>query len=74
MLKSQLTSPNYMLFMREVLRVSLIRCNSRRVLLNCLPTAYDLKLVIDKGVVDVLKPSWITASIELGETLPLRKK
>jgi len=37
-------------------------------------TPYDLKLVMDKGVVDVLKPSWITASIELGEKVPLRKK
>ena len=39
-----------------------------------LPTAYDLKLIIDKGVVDVLKPSWIIASIELGEKASLRKK
>jgi len=42
------------------------------VLTACL--AYDLKLVIDKGIVDVLKPSWITDSIEGGEKAPMQKK
>jgi len=35
---------------------------------------YDLKLIIDKGKVDVIKPSWIEDSIEEGERVPLRKK
>ncbi|CAA7265112.1 unnamed protein product [Cyclocybe aegerita] len=37
-------------------------------------TPYDLKLVIDKGKVEVLKPSWIMDSIEQGEKVPMRKK
>ncbi|KAJ3515533.1 hypothetical protein NLJ89_g1703 [Agrocybe chaxingu] len=37
-------------------------------------TPYDLKLVIDKGKVDVLKPSWVMDSIERGEKVPMRKK
>ncbi|KJA23601.1 hypothetical protein HYPSUDRAFT_66273 [Hypholoma sublateritium FD-334 SS-4] len=34
-------------------------------------TPYDLKLVIDKDVVDVLKPRWITNSVEAGYPLPM---
>ncbi|KAF8159664.1 DNA ligase IV [Crassisporium funariophilum] len=37
-------------------------------------TPYDLKLVINKDIVDVLKPAWITESVERGERVPLRKK
>lgn len=37
-------------------------------------SAYDLKLVMDKDQLDVIKPSWITDSIEAGEAVPLRKK
>jgi len=36
--------------------------------------AYDLKLIIDKGKVDVIKPSWILDSIEKGEGVLLGKK
>ncbi len=36
--------------------------------------AYDLKLVIDKGTVDVLKPSWIIDSVEQGEKVPMKKR
>ena len=36
--------------------------------------AYDLKLIIDKDKVDVIKPSWILDSIEKGEGVPLGKK
>jgi len=35
---------------------------------------YDLKLIIDKGKADVIKPSWIVDSIEEGEQVPLQKK
>ncbi|KDR80522.1 hypothetical protein GALMADRAFT_240825 [Galerina marginata CBS 339.88] len=37
-------------------------------------TPYDLKLVINKGTIDVIKPSWITDSIEHGRKLPMRQK
>ena len=36
--------------------------------------AYNLKLVIDKGLVDVLKPRWITDSVEAGYALPMTSK
>jgi hypothetical protein len=36
--------------------------------------AYDLKLLIDKGIYDVLKPNWVTDSIALGQHVPFRKK
>ncbi|KIK09022.1 hypothetical protein K443DRAFT_672060 [Laccaria amethystina LaAM-08-1] len=39
---------------------------------NIIP--YDLKLLIDKNVYDVIKPNWITDSVALGEPAPLRKK
>jgi DNA ligase-4 len=42
--------------------------------LFCIIAAYDLKLIIDKGKADVIKPSWILDSIEEGEQVPLRKK
>ncbi|RXW22137.1 hypothetical protein EST38_g3713 [Candolleomyces aberdarensis] len=37
-------------------------------------TPYDLKLSIDKGIHDVIKPAWITDSVKLGQKVPLRKK
>ncbi|KAF9462872.1 DNA ligase 4 [Collybia nuda] len=37
-------------------------------------TPYDLKLYIDKGIYDVLKPAWILESIELGHPAPFNKK
>lgn len=43
-------------------------CLSKRLV------AYDLKLLIDKGIYDVLKPAWIIDSIELGHTAPFQKK
>jgi DNA ligase-4 len=36
--------------------------------------AYDLKLIIEKDQLDVIKPSWITDSIDAEEAVPLRKK
>lgn len=36
--------------------------------------AYDLKLIIEKGLNDVIKPSWITDSIALGERAPFHHK
>lgn len=36
--------------------------------------AYNLKLLIDKGIYDVLKPAWVIDSIELGHTAPFQKK
>ncbi len=38
--------------------------------LRTISTAYSLKLVIDKGLVDVLKPRWITDSLEAGLRSP----
>ncbi|KAF8909386.1 DNA ligase 4 [Gymnopilus junonius] len=35
---------------------------------------YDLKLIIDKGKIDVIKPSWIEDTVEHGEKRPLQKK
>ncbi|RDB23717.1 DNA ligase 4 [Hypsizygus marmoreus] len=37
-------------------------------------TPYDLKLLIDKGIYDIIKPEWITESITLGKLAPFRKK
>jgi len=37
-------------------------------------TAYDLKLIIDKGKHDVVKPSWIEDSISLGRPAPVYKR
>lgn len=37
-------------------------------------TPYDLKLVIDKNVNDVIKPRWIKDSIALGELAPFHHK
>ncbi|KAF9525150.1 DNA ligase 4 [Crepidotus variabilis] len=37
-------------------------------------TPYDLKLVIDKDVIDVLKPSWIINSADRGEKLEMTSK
>ncbi|TEB36658.1 DNA ligase 4 [Coprinellus micaceus] len=37
-------------------------------------TPYDLKLVIDKGRIDVLKPEWVQDSIARGELAPFQKK
>lgn len=36
--------------------------------------AYDLKLLIEKGIYDVLRPNWVTDSIALGHPAPFRKK
>ena len=36
--------------------------------------AYDLKLLIDKGIHDIVKPGWVKESVGLGELVPLRKK
>ncbi len=36
--------------------------------------AYDLKLSIDKGIHDVVKPEWITDSVALGRQAPLSKR
>ncbi|KAJ2930609.1 hypothetical protein H1R20_g6480, partial [Candolleomyces eurysporus] len=37
-------------------------------------TPYDLKLIIDMGVHDVIKPAWITDSLKAGRKMPLEKK
>ncbi|KAJ3527652.1 hypothetical protein NMY22_g9703 [Coprinellus aureogranulatus] len=37
-------------------------------------TPYDLKLVIDKGRLDVLKPEWVEDSVARGELAPFHKK
>lgn len=37
-------------------------------------TPYDLKLSIDKGIHDVVKPEWITDSIALGRPVPLSRR
>ena len=44
------------------------------VKLRMISTVYNLKLVIDKGLMDVLKPRWITDSVEAGYTLPMTSK
>jgi len=36
--------------------------------------AYDIKLLIDKGNVDIIRPQWIRDSIARGELVPLKKK
>lgn len=37
-------------------------------------TPYDLKLLIDKDSVDIIRPQWITDCIHQGELVPLKKK
>ncbi|OAX43215.1 DNA ligase 4 [Rhizopogon vinicolor AM-OR11-026] len=37
-------------------------------------TPYDIKLLIDKGSVDIIRPQWIRDSIARGELVPLKKK
>lgn len=36
--------------------------------------AYDIKLLIDKGNVDIIRPQWIVNCIARGELVPLKKK
>lgn len=36
--------------------------------------AYDIKLLIDKDSVDIIRPQWVTDCIHRGELVPLRKK
>lgn len=37
-------------------------------------TAYDIRMIMDKGAIDIIKPIWITDSIAKGELVPMRKK
>ncbi|KAI0091679.1 DNA ligase 4 [Irpex rosettiformis] len=37
-------------------------------------TPYDIKLIMQRGVFDIVKPTWIKACVAKGEILPLRKK
>ncbi|KAJ8590777.1 DNA ligase 4 [Rhizopogon salebrosus TDB-379] len=37
-------------------------------------TPYDIKLLIGKGNVDIIRPQWITDCIARGELVPLKKK
>ncbi|TCD60360.1 DNA ligase (ATP) [Steccherinum ochraceum] len=37
-------------------------------------TPYDLKMIVNKGIHDIIKPSWIHDSIKKGELLPMSKK
>lgn len=37
-------------------------------------TPYDIKLLIDKDSVDIIRPQWVTDCIHRGELVPLRKK
>ena len=36
--------------------------------------AYDIKMIMNKGQYDIIKPAWITDSIAKGELVPMRKK
>ncbi|CAL1714652.1 unnamed protein product [Somion occarium] len=35
---------------------------------------YDIRMIMDKGAIDIIKPIWITDSIAKGELVPMRKK
>lgn len=37
-------------------------------------TPYDIKLLVDKGNVDIIRPQWVTDCIHRGELVPLKKK
>lgn len=37
-------------------------------------TAYDLRLIVDKDAIDVLKPNWIVDSVEQGRKASMTKK
>lgn len=36
--------------------------------------AYDIKLIMNKGVFDIIRPQWIKDCVTKGELLPLKKK
>jgi hypothetical protein len=42
--------------------------------LNILHPAYDIKLIMQRGVFDIVRPTWIKACVAKGELLPLSKK
>ncbi|KAJ3483114.1 hypothetical protein NLI96_g6529 [Meripilus lineatus] len=37
-------------------------------------TPYDIKMIMNKGQYDIIKPAWITDSIQKGERVPMRQK
>jgi DNA ligase-4 len=65
-------SRNSSSYMEEQLPVSFLNLVTQ--LFRSVLVAYDLKLVIDKGIHDVLKPDWVKDSIALGHPMPFRKK
>lgn len=72
--KLRKTNQIFLLSMMELLFVSLIHGYHEWTWLTPLCLAYDLKMVIDKGIVDVIRPRWIFDSIEEGELVPMSKK
>ena len=43
-------------------------------LINIVYQAYDIKLIIDKGFCDIIRPQWILDCVAKGEIVPLTKK
>ncbi|KAF7796329.1 hypothetical protein EIP86_007506 [Pleurotus ostreatoroseus] len=37
-------------------------------------TPYDIKLIVDKGVLNIIRPQWIKDCVAQGELVPLKKK
>lgn len=56
----------------NMMRMSLVFQNWRRAD-GCLP-AYDIKLLVNKGKVDIVRPRWVLDCVARDELVPLRKR
>lgn len=36
--------------------------------------AYDIKMIMNKGIIDIIRPEWIKDSVTKGELMPFKKK
>lgn len=36
--------------------------------------AYDIKIIMNKGIIDIIRPEWIKDSVTKGELMPFKKK
>ena len=36
--------------------------------------AYDIKMIMDRGTVDILRPEWIKDSVAKGELMPFKRR
>ena len=36
--------------------------------------AYDIKMLMDKGTIDIIRPEWIKDSVAKGQLMPFKRK